>query len=120
MREDGGADMQIERAVEAAVHPLLDKLHLQRYHDNPEFHASFAWCLTEREMGGGGEVAEAEAEHGAKEEGRATPFTASVLQRLSDEFGRALLEAQPRGGWAVDELQIKVGKEVSSIPLVAA
>ena len=85
---------QVERIV-TDIHPILDRHHLQRYHDNPEFHASFAWCLADEE----------------------TPYTQPVLDQLSTEFGEALLKHQPKGGWKIGELEIKIGKDVHTMPL---
>ena len=86
--------IQVERIVED-IPPVLDRLHLQRYHDNPEFHASFAWCLAYGD----------------------TPFTPAVLEALSQEFGEDMLKQQPKGGWKVDQLAIKIGKDIFAMPL---
>jgi hypothetical protein len=36
---------------------------------------------------------------------------------LSTEFGEALLKHQPKSGWKIDQLDIKIGKDVYPMPL---
>lgn len=46
-----------------------------------------------------------------------TPFTSDIIATLSEKFGKALLESQAKGGWIVDQLQLKIGKEVHMLDL---
>lgn len=46
-----------------------------------------------------------------------TPFTSQVLDMLSKRFGQALLSAQPAGGWGIDHLELKLGKDIHSLHL---
>ncbi|KAK4687613.1 U6 snRNA phosphodiesterase, partial [Tremellales sp. Uapishka_1] len=92
----GAGHTELERLLQHAIHPILDRLHLGKYHENPEFHASVAWYLL-REEGG--------------------RLTERGLAGLNDEFGKEIIKCQPVGGWGVEYVMFKVGKEVTEIPL---
>jgi hypothetical protein len=132
--------LKIENIIDEVVHPILAKLHLPLYHSHPEFHASFAWCLLDphpQTAPGSAtkedtltEIAsvdplESEFEFAAESDqpdmpGDApTPFTPAILSELSDRFQERILAAQPRGGWQVDSLDLKIAKEVFRLPLRA-
>ena len=38
------------------------------------------------------------------------PFTDEMLASLQEKFGKAILDAQPKGGWQVDVIGTKIGK----------
>lgn len=130
-------DLQLERLLDQAIHPILSKLHLPLYHTNPQFHASFAWTLIDPvsahpasdspdfppSTSGAGPDADvslddAELSPSTSEASTGeTPFSPEVLAQLSEKFGKAILAAQPQGGWEVDHLELKLGKEVHLLPL---
>lgn len=109
--------------VDKAIHPLLAKYHLPLYHTNPEFHASFAWCLLrpgEEGITSGLDTAmenDGVEDHIARPAMADSPFTRQVLDDLNTGFERKLLEAQPRGGWDVSHAILRVGKAVHNIGL---
>lgn len=71
------------------VDGLLKKEHLPTYHEDPEFHTSFAWWLdTEQQFDVGG------------------------LERHKEEVLTAL-----KGGWRITHVCVKVAKTVTRIPL---
>jgi hypothetical protein len=134
--KDQADDVQLERLLDQAIHPVLAKLHLPLYHTNPQFHASFAWTLIypsvhtaldspdspSPDIGAGvdGSLDDTAASSGASEAETGpcqTPFTPEVLAQLSEKFGKAILAAQPQGGWEVHHLELKLGKEVHLLPL---
>jgi hypothetical protein len=125
-----------------AIHPILDKMHLPQYHDNPEFHTSIAWCLLRPNDLQSSTLDQVEAgddegsllESSAVTQGEATsslgqtstervvnesstPLTQDVLKKLEGEFGKRLLAAQPAGGWEVEGLELRIGKEITRLPL---
>jgi hypothetical protein len=125
-----------------AIHPILDKMHLPQYHDNPEFHTSIAWCLLRpsgQENSALDHVAAGDDESSLLEstavtQGEAasplgqtstervvdqssTPLTQDLLRKLEEEFGKRLLAAQPAGGWEVEGLELRIGKEITRLPL---
>lgn len=100
-----------------AVHPELAKLHLPLYHDNPEFHASFAWCLVKPSIGATSEYSLSEVEEKDVPESRdKTPFTPAVLSDLTSRFAAAILQAQTKDGWLIDGVQLKIAKDIYTIP----
>lgn len=106
------------------VHPLLVKLHLPLYHTNPEFHASFAWCFVEpdpkkeaeRLTGSLGAAYDGDMPEGGAPQG--SPITEEMLREANSKFGSDILSAQPRGGWNIAAVQLKIGKEVTKLDLV--
>lgn len=122
---------------------MLAKLHLPLYHSRPEFHASFAWCLLDPHPHPHPPIAAvAEEEASTRPAGIAmdplevefeadqpdmpndppsppTPFTPAILSELSDAFQARILAAQPRGGWQIDSLDLKIAKDVFRLPLGA-
>lgn len=90
-----GAGVKSIAGLLERVDDILKRHHLPVYHSNPEFHASLGWGL----VGEDGE-----------------PFPPSLLDRL-DAFAEDILKAQPKGGWLVDEVCIKIAKEVTRIAL---
>jgi hypothetical protein len=130
--------------IDKVVHPILAKLHLPLYHSRPEFHASFAWCLLDPNPHPP-IAAVAEEEANTRPAGIAvdplevdfdsdqpdmpggaptpltppTPFTPAILSELSDAFQERILAAQPRGGWHIDSLDLKIAKDVFRLPLGA-
>lgn len=75
------------------IDDVLKRHHLPVYHQNPEFHASLAWGLVEDK-----------------------PFPPKVLSRL-DALAEDILQAQPKTGWTVNEVLVKVAKDITPIPL---
>ncbi|ORX33636.1 hypothetical protein BD324DRAFT_209271 [Kockovaella imperatae] len=90
----GAGHPEINDLLERVIHPVLDTLHLPRYHTNPEFHASFAWCLDTE-----------------------TPISQAVVRQLNDELKDAFLLSQPTDGWLIHELMYKAGNTLRSIAL---
>lgn len=109
------AEGQIDGIVQAVIHPLLKTLHRPLYHSDPEYHASFAWCLTEE----GGEV-DARVDRGGSDVmtyPTADPVHRELLRRMDVEFESGILGAQPPLGWVIDKLVVKIGKDVLKVPL---
>lgn len=103
------------------IHPLLSKYHLPLYHDNPEYHASFAWCLLHTSPP---DQASSFGEDGIDLEIQSTPspmatkpFSQDLIDDLNRRFEKRLLAAQPESGWVVPHLTLRVGKSLTEIPL---
>ena len=111
--------LQIDAIVESAIHPLLHKLHLPLYHSNPEYHASFAWCLIDPRGDTEASTLEdvADLENGYEDAPALVPIPGSVVRQLDEELRDAFLKSQPYGGWRVIDLKLKIGREVRSIKL---
>lgn len=78
------------------VDAILKKHHLPVYHANPEFHTSLAWALvTDKDD---------------------LPFPATLLDEL-DSFQDDILAAQPKGGWEVKDISVKIAKDITRILL---
>ncbi|WWD16603.1 hypothetical protein CI109_101031 [Kwoniella shandongensis] len=145
----GAGAVELKEIVDKAIHPLLEVVHLPRYHDNPEFHTSFAWTLIdpdstqEKNVGNKDqevdvEDAEAEAIATGTAEGvarantsavssdtithrsKSSPFTKSILDQLNAKYEAQILACQPRGGWDVDNVHLKIGKDITVIKLTSA
>jgi hypothetical protein len=98
----GAGAPELATLLDKVVEPAL-RQRGGAYHPDAEFHASFGWCLDG---------------HKEEEEGdAASPFPADMLRQLEDEYGPALLAAQPRGGWDVADVCVKVAKTVTRLPL---
>jgi hypothetical protein len=99
--DEPDSDNQLERIQSEIIDPFLRLHHLPTYHSNPEFHTSFAWVLvpvpTPIEPSTSTTVVD-------------DPFTEEVLQHLRKRFEKAILDAQPKGGWQVDKISTKIGK----------
>lgn len=92
---------QLERIQSEIIDPFLRLHHLPTYHSNPEFHTSFAWVLVPVP-----EPTDSPSLVGTVDD----PFTEKVMENLQKEFGKAILDAQPKGGWQVDGISTKIGK----------
>lgn len=86
----GAGVRELQEILEKIVRPHLRRYHVEAYYDRPEWHASFAWCLD------GGELSDT------------SPFPASLVADLGQPKTHA---------WQVSEICVKVGKEVTRIPL---
>ncbi|KAK8861486.1 hypothetical protein IAR55_002307 [Kwoniella newhampshirensis] len=146
----GAGVVEIKDIVDKIIHPLLEIVHLPRYHENPEFHTSIAWTLIDSNSNTNIDVVDDEMqispegdfpESGlitvksrspssltpptesppSKENASSmkTPLTDAIFTKLNDEFEAKILACQPRGGWIVEALHLKVGKEITVIPLAA-
>lgn len=141
---EGYADVQLKDIAEKAINPILERLHLPKYHDEPEYHASFAWCLHDgdgiesKKVRSSGSGARPKALESDKEDvdlkgqdldnaamlahpsgdGRAAfPFTIEMLAQLDADFEKEVLGKQPKAGWGIDSVVLRIGKEVTTIPL---
>ena len=112
---------QLGSVLEKIIHPILRPLHLSLYQENPEFHASFAWCLLHSipplasAASSDGHIDSAESE--ASSDPAHSPFTEATLHQLNNQFERSILNSQPPGGWTIDAIQLKISKDVIRIPL---
>jgi hypothetical protein len=113
--------IQLNSIVDKVVHPILEKCHLPLYHTNPEYHASFAWCLVDTKAGSDSDSLSDEtvddSQSTEKAYGTKAPFSKELLEKLGLEFGPTILEKQPNGGWEVDHLVLRAGKSIYEIPL---
>jgi hypothetical protein len=105
---------QLERIQSQILDPFLRIHHLPTYHSDPEFHTSFAWVLVP--------VPEDVTDVGTSQPVRQSkpiddPFTDKLLELLEAQFGQALLDAQPKGGWQVDRISTKIGKTARDFTL---
>lgn len=98
----GAGAPELATLLDKVVEPAL-RQRGGAYHPDAEFHASFGWCLDGHEE--------------EEEQDAASPFPADMLRQLEDEYGPALLAAQPRGGWDVADVCVKVAKTVTRLPL---
>jgi hypothetical protein len=89
---------------------------LPLYHTNPEYHASFAWCLLDS-AASGLQGDQDDAEETEKPSGLKTPFSDRMVKKLGEEFGASLLAKQPSGGWEIDHLVLRAGRAIHEIPL---
>ena len=106
--------------MENVLHPLLGSLHLPLYHSDPEYHASFAWCLvdqTDQASKDGSAVDESDGFEGRSDQ---IPIPHGVLARLNEEYRDAFLRSQPREGWSISDVALKIGKDVQTISLRSA
>jgi hypothetical protein len=49
--------------------------------------------------------------------GRMTPIPQNAMDTLNKEFERCILSAQPSQGWTITSVQLKMAKEVVTLPL---
>lgn len=110
--------------MEKVIHPILEKYHLPLYHTNPEYHASFAWCLLEATDPAHAESAVRadieDDEQNPSDEGmiaRGTPIPQDLVEALGKIYGNQVLAKQPDGGWEISELVLRAGKAFHSISL---
>lgn len=106
--------------MEKAIHPLLDKYHLPLYHENPEYHASFAWCLLKPDKDGASTDVDAgkdEPVEGNLSRREESPFTTELIRELDRGFEQKILAAHPKGGWDISHITFRVGKSIHEIPL---
>jgi hypothetical protein len=101
---------QIGDLVDKVIHPILVSLHRPLYHENPEWHTSFAWWLLDQ-------PASSERSGDEAQSIQNTPMANDVLSLLNDEFQTRLLASQPDGGWHVSSIMLKIGKDLSTIDL---
>jgi hypothetical protein len=110
------------------MHPLLTEIHRPLYHTNPEYHASFAWCLTgtDKQLPSGtaqsqaiSPGADAVINHmpGNTSQPLLEPISEDVVADLHKAFERRILDAMPPTGWLVTELFLKTGKDITRIAL---
>jgi hypothetical protein len=110
------------------VHPILEKYHLPLYHTNPEYHASFAWCLLDPATSAQAAIAadadgaidvedESQAASTKEPPERNIPFPQDLLDELGMVFGQQILAKQPVGGWEISDLILRAGKVLHTIPL---
>ena len=100
--------------------PLLQSLHMPLYHSNPEYHASFAWCLidqTDQTSKDGSAVDESD---GFEESSDQVPIPHEVLAQVNEEYRDVFLRSQPREGWSISDVELKIGKDVQTVPLRSA
>ncbi|WVR03900.1 hypothetical protein IAU60_000899 [Kwoniella sp. DSM 27419] len=130
----GAGAQDLEDLLDKHVHPVLRRLHLPTYHENPEFHTSFAWCLLRSdgvspqaqqdaveedclEVGSDGQVTDS-TPVGERND---RPANSLVDQRIADLVSARLsdqvLASQPAGGWTVDTVQVKIGRDTTSVRL---
>lgn len=120
------ANIQIDEIVEKILHPILREYHRPLYHSNPEYHASFAWCLTGPEPSAhddepsphtavkGDDGCELAA---VSNKPARTPISNTVIDKLNSELEGRLLAAQPKSGWRIEHVVLKIGKDATLIPL---
>ncbi|WVQ94633.1 hypothetical protein IAU59_001713 [Kwoniella sp. CBS 9459] len=138
----GAGSVELKAIIDDIIHPILEKLHLPTYHENPEFHTSFAWCLLKprlpaprNSMGVPTSDADALDEYEAQAgpnaprelegsgfkakatESPTLPLTNGALADLNARYRHKILARQPKGGWEVDSVRFKAGKEVSILAL---
>ena len=106
------------------LHPILRDFHRPLYHSNPEYHASFAWCLTDPsptadlDLASNPDPAEQEFDALADQTRPAkVPIPDSVIDDLNTELEARIVAAQSRNGWQIDSLILKTGKEVTEMSL---
>jgi len=102
---------------------------LPRYHSRPEFHASFAWCLLDRQNPDLAALSPASEQTTSADPPRSgkktaverdppkTPFTPRVLQQINEAFGTRLKDLLPSSGWEVERIEVKVGKDIRTYDL---
>ena len=101
---------------------MLDKYHLPLYHENPEYHASFAWCL----LDGSSETRSATIVQNPETDQQSevnphervdSPFSSDLIAELDNKFEQKILGAHPKGGWDISHITFRVGKSIHEIPL---
>jgi hypothetical protein len=115
--------------VDKVVHPILEKYHMPLYHSNPEYHASFAWCLlepfqtepatadplgTDTDLQDGTDTRSTATVGGV---GDKAPFSNDLVDELGRLYGKEVLAKQPTGGWEISSVVLRAGKALREIPL---
>lgn len=106
---------------------MLKDLHRPLYHADPEYHASFAWCLTDVDSARSpsvspkvdispGELAEDDTSSEVLKPVR-EPIPHRVIAELHTAFERRILDAMPTTGWLITEVMLRTGKDITRIPL---
>ncbi|KAK6907250.1 hypothetical protein I203_101240 [Kwoniella mangroviensis CBS 8507] len=132
LRVGAGAN-EIEGILDKAIHPLLDIHHLPKYHEDPEFHTSFGWTLlNQKEDEADGEVKGEDtpgllsdritkiqntSDSSSVSNFQHTPFSSDLIDPINTKYQDAILQKQPKGGWEVDNVYLKVSKEVHVLGL---
>lgn len=106
---------------------MLKEFHRPLYHADPEYHASFAWCLTDvDERLDTGEApnkgisfvdVEDDGTSGLEIKPAREPIPEAIVAELHTAFERTLLDAMPPTGWSITELVLKAGKDTTCIAL---
>ncbi|WVQ74545.1 hypothetical protein IAR50_004146 [Cryptococcus sp. DSM 104548] len=110
----GAGAAELKEVVDKTLDPLLRVSHLPTYHKNPEFHTSFAWTLLGQEdRVKDDDLLEDQVERPVEK----CLFPKEVLDKINDEFEARILAAQPTGGWLIDSVELKMSKEIVTIPL---
>ncbi|OXG15039.1 hypothetical protein C367_05703 [Cryptococcus neoformans Ze90-1] len=117
----GAGARELKKIVDVVLDPTLKKIHRPTYHDNPEFHTSFAWTLFSTKTDN------QDTSHGnhsasgyRSEEAQGLPFGEEDLNRVNSTFESEVLKAQPAGGWTISSVEVKIAKEIATIPLKLA
>ncbi|WRT65611.1 uncharacterized protein IL334_002556 [Kwoniella shivajii] len=124
----GAGAIEVKEIVEQIIHPPIDIIHLPKYHDNPEFHTSFAWTLLKPSITSKGESGSTEptrvedipgppSEEELIRNNGLTPFPDDMLERIKAKFEKKILEAQPKGGWEIDNVHFKAAKDIHVLPI---
>ncbi|WWC97052.1 hypothetical protein V866_003929 [Kwoniella sp. B9012] len=129
----GAGTNEIEGILDKVIHPLLNIHHLPKYHEDPEFHTSFGWTLLkQKEDQGDGEVKgedtpglpsdritkkQSTADSSSVSNFQHTPFSSDLIERINTKYQDAILQKQPKGGWEVDNVHLKVSKQVHVLGL---
>ncbi len=100
---------QLARIQDTILTPFLKRHHLPLYHNQPEFHASFAWALARPALPSGSDGTATTAARWDN------PFDANVLASANNHT--AEVERAIGKGWEVDALEVKVGKTITRIAL---
>lgn len=45
------------------------------------------------------------------------PISDETVTKVSDQFQRLILDAQPKGGWFVNKIVLKIGKDKTELAL---
>ncbi|WVF66982.1 hypothetical protein IAT40_001725 [Kwoniella sp. CBS 6097] len=132
LRTGAGSD-ELMTMLDDIIRPILEMMHLPTYHENPEFHTSFGWCLLnplnpsrsqlsdealmdDNDADSPGPRAD-DAGLGKKVNVTTLPLTDEALAEANARFREKVLALQPNGGWEVDCVRFKAGKEVFILPL---
>ncbi|KAL0252412.1 hypothetical protein I308_101803 [Cryptococcus tetragattii IND107] len=117
----GAGASELKKIVDGVLDPTLKELHLPTYHDDPEFHTSFAWTLFSTKTDGQDTPRGVlPASDGQSVKAPGLPFDKKDLDKVNSIFESKILKAQPRGGWTISSVEVKVAKEITTIPLKLA